>query len=51
MAGSMGAIDSNYDLESSESYLELEEKDFTDTSVNNKVNVSLDSLTAVTLHV
>ncbi len=46
MAGSMGAIDSNYDLESSESYLELEEKDFTDTSVNNKVNVSLDSSTA-----
>lgn len=45
MAG-MGPIDSNYDLENSESYLELEEKGFTDTMVNNKVNVSLDSSTA-----
>ena len=46
MAGGMGSFDSNYDIENSESYLELEEKGFTDTSVNNKVNVSLDSSTA-----
>lgn len=32
--------------ENMESYLELEEKDFTETSANNKVNVSLDSSTA-----
>lgn len=37
---------SYYPMEDNESYLELEEKGYIDTSVNNKVNVSLDSSNA-----
>lgn len=41
-----GYYDPYYNPENSEDYLEITEKDFTDSKENNKVNVSLDSSTA-----
>ena len=43
---SMGPSNSVVDFSNNESYLEIRENDFIDTSENNKVNVSLDSSTA-----
>lgn len=44
--GMYGAYDAYYSETSGESYLDLEEKGYIDASVNNKVNVSLDSSNA-----